>query len=78
MMTLVWSDGWTPESITKFGWFVNVRSINETEFSIKCVGAFISWCRPWDQETTSSCVPSIDILSSSQVGDWALKSPRIR
>ena len=32
-----------------------------------------------DEESGSSHVPSNDILSSShQVGDWALKSPRIR
>ena len=75
----MWSDGWTPESINKFGLFVHIRSIHEVEFSIKCAGSFISWCRPWNEESASSHVPSIDILSSShQARDWVLKSPRIR
>ena len=76
---LGWSDGWTPESKTKFGWFVNIRSIHEAEFPIKCVASFISWCRPWNEESASNRVPSIDILSSShQVGDRALKPSRVR
>ena len=74
-----WSDGWTPESITKFGWFVKIRYIQEAEFSMKHFDSFITWCRPWNGESASSRVPSIDILlSSHQVGDRALKSPRIR
>ena len=71
----MWSDGWTPESITKLRWFVNIRSIHEAEVSSKCVASFNSWCRPWNEEITSNCILFIDVLSSShQVGDQALKS----
>ena len=56
-----------------------IRSVHEAEFSFKYIGSFISWCRPWDEESASSCVPSLDVLSSShQVEDRALKSLRIR
>ena len=76
---LVWSDGWTPESKTKFGWFVNIRPIHEAEFSMKWVGSFMGWCRPWNEESASSHVPSNGVFwSFHQVGDRALKSPRIR
>ena len=72
---LVWSDGWTPESVTKFGWCVSIRSIHEAKYSNKSVGSFISWCRPWNEKNVSSRVPSIDVLSSSyQVVDWEQKS----
>ena len=71
----MWSDGLTPESVTKFGWYVNIRSIHEAKYLNKFVVSFISWCRPWNEDNTSSRVPSIDVsLSSYQVVEWAWKS----
>ena len=75
-MMAVSTKWWPPESLTKFGWSVNVRSIHEAECSIQCVGSFISWCSPWNEDSASSSVPSVDILSSShQAGDRASRSP---
>ena len=65
-------------SVTKLDRFVNVRSIYEADCSFNCIGSVISWLGPWNEDRKSSRVPSIDLLSSvHQVGDWALKSPRI-
>ena len=67
----MWSDGWTPESATSFGWCVNIRSTHEAKYANKSVYSFISWFRPWNEENTSSCVTSIDFLPLSyQVIDW--------
>ena len=67
----MWSDGWTPESATNFGWCVNIRSTHETKYANKSVDSFISWSRPWNEENASSCVTSIDVLPLSyQVIDW--------
>ena len=38
---LGWRDGWTPDSTTKFGCDVNIKSIYEEEFSNKWVGSLI-------------------------------------
>ena len=35
---LVESDRWTKQSITKMGWFVNIRSKHEADCSVECVG----------------------------------------
>ena len=67
----MWSDGWTPKSVTKFGWCVIIRSINEVKYSNKPVGSFISWSRPWNEENASSRVTSIDVLLLPyQVINW--------
>ena len=46
---LGWRDGWTPDSTTKFGCDVNIKSIHEEEFSNKSVGSLINWHNPsWE------------------------------
>ena len=39
---LGWRDGWTPNSTTKFGCDVNIKSIHEEEFSKKWVSSLIN------------------------------------
>ena len=41
-----WRDGWTPDSTTKFGCYVNIKSTGEEEFFSKWVGSLINWYNP--------------------------------
>ena len=43
---LEYKDGWTPDSVIKFGCEVNIRSIHEEEDSNICVGLLITWYKP--------------------------------
>ena len=43
------SEECTPDSITRLGWDVNTRSIQEDEFDNICVGSWINYISPnWD------------------------------
>ena len=42
---LGYKDGWTNDSVIKFGCEVNIRSIHEDEVSNICVGSLITWCK---------------------------------
>ena len=67
----------TPDSITRLGWDINTRSIQEDEFDI-CVGSWIN-CFSQNWEVVASILePSLVLLSCLyQLDDFALKSPRI-
>ena len=64
-----------PASITKFGWDVNIKPIQE-EFSSKWVGSLITCLRSYSVAKQSILVPSKLLLSlMHQLDDQALKSP---
>ena len=69
-------DGWTPDSIIKFGCDANMRSINGEKMCKICVGSFVAWCNPNCDVTFSNAFPWEVVLSSQyQIFDFALKSP---
>ena len=71
-----WREGWTPESITRFDWEVNIRSIQDEDESSKWVGSLINWYSPWLHVKVSSLDPSYDVLPFlNHVWLLALKSP---
>ena len=37
---------WTPDSTTKFGFVVNIKSVQESEFFTLWVSLFIIWWKP--------------------------------
>ena len=70
-------DGWTPDSISKLGWELKIKSIHEEELFKICVGSLISWCKPFCEVTASIFLPSSLVISLLyQLLDLALKSLR--
>ena len=70
-------DGWTPDSIIKFGCDANMRSIHEKELCKIYVGSFMTWCNPNYDVTFYNAFPWGVVLSLQyQNFDFALKSPR--
>ena len=70
-------DGWTPDSVIRFGCEVNIRSIHEEEDSNIWVGSSIIWCQPNCDVIFSIALPSVVVVSFlQQLLDFALKSPR--
>ena len=66
-----------PDSITKFGFDVKIKSIQEEESAIRCVGSLISCCNPNWEVIASILETSYDVLSPlNQRSDFILKSPR--
>ena len=75
---LEWREGWVPLSITKFGWFMKIKSIHDEELESMWVGSYINCSRPWIEVTESICTPSLlDMSYLYQFDDRALKSPII-
>ena len=70
------SDGWTPDSLTKLGCVVKIRSMHKEEDSKIWVASLIIWLRTnWDV-TFSIVIPSKLVLFwLHQCLDFALKSP---
>ena len=65
-----------PVSMTKFGWDVNIKSIQEEVLSSKCVGLLIICLRSYSVAKQSVLVPSKLLLAMMhQLDDRALKSP---
>ena len=46
-------DGWTPDSINKLGWELEIKLIHEEELFQVCVGSLISWCKAFCEVTAS-------------------------
>ena len=72
-----WSKEWTPDSRTKFGWVLKIRSIYDDESPIICVGSLINCSNPNWEVAPSILEPSyvvIPLLYQRLV--FALKSPR--
>ena len=46
-------DGWTPDSISKLGWELEIKLIHEEELFQVCVGSLISWCKAFCEVTAS-------------------------
>ena len=67
----------TPDSITKFGFDVKIKSIQEEESATRCVGSLISCCNPNWEVIASILESSYDVSSPlNQRLDFILKSPR--
>ena len=41
-----WRNRWKPDSMTRFGWEVNIKFIKDEDESRKRVGSLINWCSP--------------------------------
>ena len=62
--------------ITRLGWSVKMRSMQDEEFWRMCVGSDISWEKPYSELIDWICVPSLFVmLWTHQLLDLALKSP---
>ena len=60
---IVWSDGWTTESITKLGLFENIRSTYKANFCIKWVG-FVIWSWTTENEENAwSRISSVNVIN---------------
>ena len=69
-------DGWTPNSVIKFGCDVNMRSIHEEQLCKICVGSFINWCYPnWGVTFSNAFLWDVVLSLQYQTLDFALKSP---
>ena len=69
---------WTPLSITKLGWSIKIKSMQEEDWERICVGSVISWWSPWDEETDSRSISSVvEISPCHWKFDLQLKSPSI-
>ena len=78
MMTLSKSDISTPELLIKLAFDVKVRSIQDTESLVICVGGVISWLNPAARVMKFISRPSKFSLSNfHHFVDLALKSPVI-
>ena len=65
----------TPDSITKFGCDVKIKSIQEEESATKCVSLLVSCCNANWEVIASILEPSYDILSPlNQRLNFLLKS----
>ena len=74
---LGYKDGWKPDSVIKFGFEVNMRSIHEEEDPNICVGSLITWSKLNCDEILSVDLPSLMVNSLlHQLLDFALKSPK--
>ena len=69
-------DEWTSELTDKFGWFVNIKSIQEELFVWIWFGSFINWEKPFEDVSECKCDPSNVFMSlHHHEEDLALKSP---
>ena len=65
------------DSITRLGWEVNIKSIQEEEFPKMWVSSLINCCRPNCEVTASILGPSdVVLLCLYQFEDLLLKSPK--
>ena len=70
------NDAWTLLLVTKLGWSVKIKSIQEELFLWICVGSLIIWWKPFDVFNEKSFVSSNDSMSlDHQEVDLVLKSP---
>ena len=68
MWTIWWwqfrcKDEWISEFTDKFGWFVNIKSIQQELFVWIWVGSFINWEKPFEDVNEYKCDPSIVFMS---------------
>ena len=75
MMTIGCSEKCTPGSVIKLGCDVNIRSIQDDEVFVMCVGALIICCKPNCVVTFSNAFPSrLDLSRQNQFFDLSFKS----
>ena len=69
---------WAPDSNTKCGCDVHIKSLHDEEFSYKWVGSLINWYNPNCEAILSIVLPSKLVLSClCHVLDFALKFPMV-
>ena len=67
-----------PQSTTKFGWSVKIKSVQDLDWVSRCVGSDTSWWKLCKDVRASKRIPSAVVLSFfHQDDDLALKSPKI-
>ena len=72
------NEEWIPDSITKFGWDLKIRSINDKESPIQYVCSLIICCSPNWEVTPSILEPAYGVMwLLYQRLDFALKSPKM-
>ena len=72
------NDAWTLLLITKFGWSVKIKLIQEELFLWTCVGSLIIWWKPFNILNEKSFEPSNELMSlDHQEVDLAVKSPNM-
>ena len=77
-MDLSLRDVWIPESITKFGLKMKIRSIQDARFPWMWVGSFVFCCNPNWEVIASILKPSKVVASLvNQLLDIALKPPMV-
>ena len=70
------NEGCTPDSITKLGWELKIRSIQEEDESKMCVGSLIIWVNPNYDVIYLTLLPSKLVWSfAHQFVNIELKSP---
>ena len=71
-----WSDGLILLFITRSGWSVKMRSIQDDEFWRMCIDSHINLEKPYSELIDSICLPSLFVMSwTHQLLELALKSP---
>ena len=69
-------DKWSPEFTYKFGWFVNIKSIQKELFVWIWVGSFINWEKLFENVNEYKCDPAIVLMSLPRYEEYlTLKSP---
>ena len=71
-----YKDEWDPEFTDRFGWFVNIKLIQEELFVWIWVGSYFNWEKPFEDANEYKCDTSIVLMSlHHHEEDLALKSP---
>ena len=60
----IYMDLWTPLSIVKLGWYVNIRSVQVKELGKIWVGSESNYCKPKVIVSESVFKPSFSVMSS--------------
>lgn len=60
----IYMDVWTPLSIVKLGWYVNIRSVQVKELGKIWVGSESNYCKPKVIVSESIFKPSFSVMSS--------------
>ena len=70
-----WSDSLILLFITRLGWSVKMRSMQDSKFWRMFVGSDINWEKPYSELIDSICVPSLYVMAwTLQLLDLTLKS----
>ena len=72
------NEAWTPLLVTKLGWSVKIKSMQEELLVWMCVGSLTIWWKPFDVLNEKSFVASNESMPlDHQEVDLTLKSPNM-